>query len=165
MQVGIILHFIHVAGTRIIVQGMDGLYRGILMEGFMAGGCMLYHVPLNKLSVQRSPGLEPWLHSCWGRVLSRVLHLEYWVFKGHSLQTVHKNRDGIWILQTCEGGYYVLFPPPAAASVAIEELTKALHKRPGAGHICFPHLMTYAWRKRVLKFASSVVMVLTSTRY
>ncbi len=40
------LFIVHVAGTRMIAQGTDGLSHGIILEGVMSGKNMLHFVPL-----------------------------------------------------------------------------------------------------------------------
>ena len=55
MEHGLLIHIIHVAGTRMIDQGTDGCSRGFLMEGVMAGTDMLYFVDLGKTAIQRHP--------------------------------------------------------------------------------------------------------------
>ena len=52
---------IHVAGTRMIEQGTDGLSRGTMLEGVMVGKSFLSCVPLHKGAVDRSPELVAWL--------------------------------------------------------------------------------------------------------
>jgi hypothetical protein len=56
-----LIHVIHVAGTRMIGQGSDGLSRGNLTEGVMTGQSMLSYVPLGKTALERAPALEPWI--------------------------------------------------------------------------------------------------------
>ncbi len=46
MEHGFALHVVHVAGTRMIAQGTDGLSRGILLEGVVRGEDMLSFVDL-----------------------------------------------------------------------------------------------------------------------
>jgi hypothetical protein len=46
IAVGFVLHMVHVAGTRMIAQGMDGLSRGTFLEGVVAGQDMLSFVHL-----------------------------------------------------------------------------------------------------------------------
>ena len=58
------IDMIHVAGTRMIEQGTDGLSRGDMYEGVMAGGLMLTHVPLHLSALGRSPKLGEWI-SLW----------------------------------------------------------------------------------------------------
>jgi hypothetical protein len=47
LDYSIILHVIHLAGTRMIAQGTDSCSRGVLMEGVMAGKGMLSFVDLD----------------------------------------------------------------------------------------------------------------------
>ena len=42
------LHLVHVSGTRMMAQGTDGITRGDMLEGVMAGKPMLDFIPLNK---------------------------------------------------------------------------------------------------------------------
>ncbi len=42
------LHVVHVAGTRMIAQGTDGLSRGIFLEGVVRGEDMLSFVDLSR---------------------------------------------------------------------------------------------------------------------
>jgi hypothetical protein len=61
------LHVIHVAGTRMIGQGLDGLSRGNLTEGaVMTGHSMTSYVPLSKTALEQSKDLEPWVRSWAG---------------------------------------------------------------------------------------------------
>ena len=49
------LHLIHIAGTRMIVQGTDGCSRGLLMEGVMTRADMLTFVDLASGGIDRHP--------------------------------------------------------------------------------------------------------------
>jgi hypothetical protein len=46
LHVGWKIHVIHIAGTRMINQGMDGLSRGDMIAGVMGGADMLTFIPL-----------------------------------------------------------------------------------------------------------------------
>ena len=52
------LEVVHVTGTRMIDQGIDGLSRGDMYEGVMAGSSMLSFIPLHKSAGERSPGIS-----------------------------------------------------------------------------------------------------------
>ena len=59
MKGGFTLHVVHVAGTRMMSQGTDGVSRDSLMEGVMAGGdigFILYndHVDLAKTALEKA---------------------------------------------------------------------------------------------------------------
>ena len=55
------MHVIHVAGTRMMAQGTDGLSRGCLLEGVMQGTSILSFIPLHQTALERSPNLLMWL--------------------------------------------------------------------------------------------------------
>jgi hypothetical protein len=74
------LHMVHVAGTRMIAQGTDGLSRGIFLEGVMRGEDMLAFVDLSQTAVERYPDVlefvKSWVSPISGE--SRVLEPEEW---------------------------------------------------------------------------------------
>ena len=55
------VRFTHVVGTWMIIQGMDRLFRGDMHEGIMKGKTMLYFLPPEKSSLDRSPALSKWI--------------------------------------------------------------------------------------------------------
>jgi hypothetical protein len=63
MEGDLFIHLIHVAGTRMIWSGVDGLSRGDHNAGVMAGDPMLSFVPLAQDAKERSPGLVAWVDS------------------------------------------------------------------------------------------------------
>lgn len=64
----LVLHVIHIAGTRMKAAGIDGLSRGDLLDGMMAGKDPLQYIPLNKGAGERSGGkVEEWVRSWWSR--------------------------------------------------------------------------------------------------
>ena len=61
---GILVHLIHVSGTRMIAQGTDGCSHGFLMEGVMAGQDIFYFFGPGKVcsgARSSSSGLDPFL--------------------------------------------------------------------------------------------------------
>lgn len=52
-----LLNVIHVAGTHMISKGTDGLSRGDLFEGVLAGADMLSFVPLHLSALDRQLGI------------------------------------------------------------------------------------------------------------
>ena len=50
------LHVIHVVGTRMNIWTIDGLFRGDLTEGMMAGKDPLLFIPLAEEGNERSAG-------------------------------------------------------------------------------------------------------------
>ena len=138
----VFVRVVWVAGTRMIEQGTDGLSRGDLMTGVMAGGDMLMYVPLNKTAEERQSALADWLKSCAPSFPWKVLDTKDW------FDRAFEDDDFIWM------------PPPAIADVAVDQLCEARHIRTRTGHIFVcPALMTNRWRKKLGKVADCVFTV------
>jgi hypothetical protein len=153
-----LLHLVHVAGTRMIGQGSDGLSRGNLTEGIMLGRSLLSYVPLGESALSREPGLESWIKSWAGNNLE-VLDPEGWFERGQGIQGYRRDSSGRLSPHYSEGTF-LWCPPPAAAQVAAEELRRSRHKREHSCHVFVcPRLMTNLWRKLVLKEADFVFEV------
>lgn len=153
MEGGLKLHVIHVSGQCMIAQGTDGLSRGDMLEGVMGGADMLSFVPLDKGAVDCCEKVLHWVQSWCGRKNLEPLSPEGWFEKGQGAVGGQVGPDGIWI-PLHEEGTHLWSPSPAAADVAVEELIRACHKRPGATHVFVcPRLMTYRWRKQLFKVA------------
>ena len=61
---GFVLHVIHISGKRMKASGVDGLSRGDLTEGMMAGRDPLAFVPFNEDADKRSAGqVSDWVRS------------------------------------------------------------------------------------------------------
>ena len=89
----------------------------------------------------------------------RVLTPEEWFERGHGLVGGSKNTDNIWIPNYTKE-FLLWIPPPAAADVAIKLLAHSRHFNPYTSHVFVcPRLMTYTWRKMLLKTADSVFYV------
>ena len=124
------IHIVHVAGTRMIAQGTDGISRGDMYEGVMKGDSMLSHVPLAYSAVDRSPQLKKWINS-WASGIAgdcEFLTEMDWFTRGHDHIGSSKNVDNRWI-PTYQRGVLVWTPPPAGARIAVQELRQARHKR------------------------------------
>ena len=152
---GLIIHFIHVAGSRMIVQGTDGLSRGDLGEGIMNGGNMLSYIPLHLNAIERAPGLKQWIES-WlspneeGEEIS-FLNYEGWFERGHDIVGGKSNLDGVWIPEY-RRGTYVWTPPPAGGLIAVEQLRRARVKREWSTHVVLiPRLMSAEWKKQLFR--------------
>jgi hypothetical protein len=79
--------------------------------------------------------------------------------RGHDITTWDTNQDGITIpVHNFDPSIvYLWHPPPAAADVAIEQLSFSRMKHPSLTHIFLcPCLMTHLWRKKLLKLADLV---------
>ena len=143
MLSGVALHVTHIAGTRMIEQGSDGLSRGDLQEGVMGGRSMKEFVPLHLNAFERAPRLKDWVQS-WASALGPVNYLSPQQWYTGTKDSVSVKVEGCWIW----------VPPPAAADVAIELMYEHRHKRPTMTHIFLvPRLMTGRFRKQALKQA------------
>lgn len=83
MKGKLIIHMIHIAGTRMKECGMDGMSRGIFLKGMMAGGDLLSYLPLAKGALEVSPGLEMWIRSWWEGSPLVKLDPKGWFTRGH----------------------------------------------------------------------------------
>ena len=72
MSIGFTLHLVHVAGTRMIAQGTDGLSRGSFLEGVARGEHMLSFVDLAFNAFERQPALLKFVQSWVEPVLGKV---------------------------------------------------------------------------------------------
>ena len=138
MKGDLILHVVHVAGTRMQAEGADGSSRGDHTTGVMAGQPILKYIPLHLSAPEVEPGLVNWLRSCWD-------------FKRGTLE--HLSPEG-WFETAMNLGNYLWTPAPAAADVVGEQMARAIHKHPHSCHLfVVPRLMMSRWRRRVGKMA------------
>ena len=95
-RTGMKLHVIHVAGTRMIHQGTDGVSHGNLLEGVMAGSNMLHFIPLNQSAFDRSETLKDWVKT-WGPPNLKLIFLQSqdWFDKSHGLVGGWLNSENI----------------------------------------------------------------------
>jgi hypothetical protein len=141
MKYGFSLHVVHVAGTRMFAQGTDGLSRGIMLEGIVHGNDMLSYVNLSKTAIEQHQGVldyvKSWLDSSVGS--SKLSSPEEWFREGHGIIGGEKGSSGMWIPRHAENKKaYIWAPPPIIADVALEECSKAIHKRPDAYNVSNP---------------------------
>jgi hypothetical protein len=159
---GLRLHVVHIAGTRMIASGVDGLSRGNLTEGLLlqpTPTSFCSFVPLHLSAIQRSPALLHWLRS-WVPFRSiSPLSPEDWFTQGHGLTGQGRSLPGGgWEPELSPHRWYLWDPPPAAAGAAVEELSASRHKRPHLNHVFLcPRLLTQYWRKRLYKVADIVL--------
>jgi hypothetical protein len=152
----------HVAGERMKAQGTDGASRGQLKEGVSTGQDMLSFIPFHLSSIQRSPAVETWIRS-WLGADAEVLSPEGWFERGHDLLGGKYDAKGFW-RPNIKTGTFIWDPPPAAASVAIEELRKARIKRQDSMHVFIcPRLMKTEWFRQLYKTADIVFDVPVGT--
>ena len=154
------IHFVHVAETRMIAQGSDGLSRGNILEGVMKGIPMDDFVLLNESALERSSGLKAWLES-WTDGNLEFLQPRDWFLRGHNIVegAFEENIDGFqW--PTYRKGTFVWLPPPAAAELILEEVRKARHRRTASTHLVLvPKLLTPMWQKHLNKVSDIVLSI------
>ena len=133
-QCGFLIHMVHVAGTRMIAEGTDGLSRGELHIGPLADPDAQV-VPLHLSAFDRSPTLWNWVTR--------------WL--GDSASQAKLATPCDW----CHGAHFpthvwVWAPPPAAALYALEELGAARVKRFDeiTAVVILPLLMRPEWFRR-----------------
>jgi len=160
MQGQVVLHVIHVSGSRMIEQGTDGLSRGDFSSGVMSGHHMLDFIPLHLSAFARSDRVLPWVHS-WAPLPNlQPLTPSEWYSRGHGLDGGGLNPDGLWIPKEGNDRWYLWGPPPAAAAAALQELGISRHKRTHLGHIFLcPRLFTQKWRKKLFNLSDLVLEV------
>ena len=159
MENGTKIRLCHVSGERMKVQGSDGLSRGNLNVGVMAGKTMLSFVPIHMKASERFLGLKPWIDNWTGKDRLEWLSPEGWFTRGHDLveEEWEINVDGL-SLPTFKSGFFVWEAAPVAAIAMIEELRRARHKRQQSHHlVLIPRLMQPEWRKALYKAADLVV--------
>ena len=161
---GLKLQVIHIAGKRMIAQGTDGLSRGNLMEGVMTGQHILNFVPLHESALDRSKLLYKWLQSWAPDKQLKLLSPEDWYDVGHDIDDGFIDDDGIWT-PVYSRTYKLWAPAPAAAFYAMEELARSRHVDPYTPHlfVC-PRLMTFGWRKLLLKYSDVVFYINPGSR-
>ena len=110
----ITLHVVHVSGKRMIAVGVDGISRGLLNEGVMAGEKMLSFIPLHLTATERSPTLLPWIQS-WVSEEVHSLSPYDWFQRGHNIAGWSKEKGDLFERPIIKSGVYGWFPPPAGS--------------------------------------------------
>jgi hypothetical protein len=160
LEQGFVLHVVHVAGSRMIAQGTDGLSRGSFLEGVVAGSSMLSFIDLALPAIRRSPAIVKfvrlWVEPACGDL--KVLSKEQWFVEGHGITGGEKDAHGMWIpTHASNGKAYLWSPAPVIADVALEECLKAIHKRTDAFHVfVIPRLFSPRWMRLLYKLADFV---------
>ena len=150
-----LIHFVHIAGTRMITQGTDGLSRGDFNTGVMQGEGMLSFIPLHLSPLDREPRLQAWIREVVipSAGETEILFLNYadWFQRGHDIVGGDLNGDRVWI-PTYEGGTYIWTPPPSAALIAVEQLRRARLKREWSTHVFIvPKIMSPEWQRQLFR--------------
>lgn len=150
------IYMIHVTGTHMIEQGMDGLTRGRLTEGVMTRKSILTFIPLNHLAIARQPGIM----NCVRRLapFKRITQLKIvdWYDKGHGLIGRMTTDSGVWMPTETREGWLVWDPPLAIADIVVEQLEASRHKQKHLSRVFIStRLMTFCWRKKLSRSATS----------
>ena len=134
----------HVAGTRMIAQGTDGVSRGALNTGVGTGTPLLDFCPWHKSSLETAPKLGDWIRS-WAGHTAEFLQPNDWFLQGHDVCGGYRDKQGFWH-NSFKSGIFVWSPPPAAADACLKEIRKArLKRRKSTLIIVIPKLMTPLW--------------------
>lgn len=132
---GIAIFTSHVSGKRMIVEGTDGLSRGLLNKGVMGGESFFSFLPFNLTAAPWSASLVPWVRS-WAGEHVHHLQPEDWFERAHDIVGWKLGHDNFKRPRIKRGCYLWTPPsPPAAADVALEQLRQARHKRQESFHI------------------------------
>lgn len=165
MTASLRLHVIHIAGTRMIHQGTDGLSRGLLTDGVFSTDPMKLHIPLHLSAVDRQPSLIRWIQSWCPDNSIHPLTPAGWFTTGHGFEGFSRDPAGLTIPKPTSANWFLWTPPPAAGRAALEELATSRHKRPHLNHIFVcPRLFTSEWRRALYKFADAVVVIPAGAR-
>ncbi len=137
------LHVIHISGKWMKASGADGLLRGNLMEGMMAGKDPLLFIPFNRGADNRLGGrVSTWVHSWWKTKRGTD-------FGGFLLQTITK--DNMFELRDLKAARLWMMPP-ATMEVVLELLCKDCLAHPQWPHVFVVlRLMIHLWRKDLMK--------------
>ena len=125
------------------------------------GANMLQFVLLNQSALERSDNLLTWVQSWAPPSGLRVLKPLDWYELGHGLIGGTNNLDNIWTPQYSQKcNLWVL--PLAVVGDAMEEQIRSRHMNPHVPHIFIcPRLMTYGWRKSLVKTADTIFLCST----
>ena len=100
----------HVAGTRMISQGTDGISRGRLNQGVGVGEHMLAHCPWGVSALEASPNLLNEVKT-WSTSPLVVLKPKDWFELGHDIHGWRLGYKGL-MYPVIRTGFYLWVPPP-----------------------------------------------------
>ena len=139
------LFIYHVAGTRMIKSGIDGLSRGDKAEGISLGIPLGAFIPIHLSPLERSSSVQNWIDSWWDI---------------ESFGKLHKLSPEEWFTHTMTKGSWLWDVAPTAGEAAVELLCDHVHGRPENVHIfCIPRLCTCHWRKQLGKVCDVVLTI------
>ena len=117
MDIGFKLYMVHVAGTRMIDQGTDGLSRGMLLGGVLTGKPMLDYIDLAKGALHRFPPLLNFVKNWIDCPNLEALTPEQWFVEAHGICGGSKDQHGVWIPKHASTGQMYLWAPPPPPSL------------------------------------------------
>jgi hypothetical protein len=138
------LRIIHIAGTRMIDLGVDGLSRGDIEFAPLAAS-LRSQIPLNRSPLERSPPLRQWLAGWMGPEL-RVAEPLDWIYNaqlGGSYEAQSPAIETPWVWDLA----------PGSGLFALEELALGRTKRLDrlVGVVLIPALLMPEWYRRFSK--------------
>jgi hypothetical protein len=156
-----LIHFVHIAGTRMISQGTDGISRGDFNAGVMQGEEMLTFVPIHLSALEREVNLKQWIIETLtsGPGKNEIIFLSYagWFERGHDVIGGSYNGDKVWEPRF-KAGTYIWTPPPSAAQIAVEQLRQARLKRENSTHVMIvPKQMSPEWKRQLFRVSDLFV--------
>ncbi|KAL3786657.1 hypothetical protein ACHAW5_001375 [Stephanodiscus triporus] len=148
---GFILHVLHISGKRMKATGVDGLSRGDLTEGLLAGADPFAFLPFDRGADERSNGaVSSWVRSWW-----RTKKGEDW--GGLSLEEV--TGQTMFELKELKAARLWLLAP-AVMETALDLFRDDRMAQPQWPHVfVIPRLMTHMWRKDLGKDADVLFTV------
>ena len=134
LECGMKVHFVHVHGIVMILQGTNGLSRGNILEGLIVGQEMISVVPLHIGTIASQKELLGWIKSwCLDNGIGLFLPID-WFERGHDILGYTINVDSI-TTPRLKTSTFISAPHPEVANVSVEELRKVRHKRQYSLHM------------------------------
>ena len=158
---GLTLHVIWIAGTRMKEIGVDGLSRGDMLDGIMAGMDPVNLVPISQGADQRSAGaVTRWIRGWWKQAQTPGCAETF-----GQAPLVEVTKDNMFELRNVVGSrLWVL--PPAVMETALEMFTEDRVAHPWNAHVfAVPQLMTHLWRHSLGKDADLSFTVQTGNHF
>jgi hypothetical protein len=142
---GFILHVLYISGKRMKATGVDGLSRGDLTEGMLAGADPFSFIPFNQGADDRASGaVGEWVRSWW-----RAKKQKDW--GGMPLEEV--TPETMFELKDMQAARLWVMAP-AVMEMALELFGDDRLAHPRWPHVfVIPRLMTHMWRKNLGKDA------------
>ena len=128
------LHIIWVDGSRRIVAGIDGFYRGFMMDGIDSLGSVLEFVPLKKTTTENLTTMLQWVKACIGVITIKALTPEGWFEEGHGIQGGKK--WGWYLYNLPCKGIFLWATALSVPGIVLIQLGEDIYKRTYIFHVC-----------------------------